>query len=201
MFFFFFSFAFCYIDCKNQISMKEFNVGGFYNFTLDKGKWKYLLGVFNKSVAPSLRLQYQVSTTGPAKFYMDDINKCPMLGDPIIIQTQGKTINQTAVTPHNPPNYLFTIGVYSESDNNQIILQIIHLLPPPPRKRNIYDFINYVKLHIKPFIKFIILIIVCSIGSFFISNYIMSKLDQTEKKNHKFIKQMNKTAKGRKKIH
>ena len=168
------------------------SMDGHYNFTLNKGKWKYFYGIFNKSVGPVVRIQYKVSTTGPAKFFMHDMNKCPFFGDQVILETKGKAIDKTGISPFVPSSNIFTIGAYSESNNNDITLQIVHLVPPPKWRQNIN------KLFEKSLV-FGVSILASIIFAYLITKHFLST-KESNKKTHRFQKQISKSTIGKKKV-
>ena len=177
---FFTSFASCYIKCDNNMPVL---MDGPHNFTISKGKWLYFYSFFNATF--DHRIKIAATTTGPTKFFMQDFGKCPFFGDPIILETKGKTYNES-ISPYLPSKFMFSVGVYSEADNNYIDFEIKYVLPPPKWKKDLPKYI-----------KFATFAIVASFASYFLVSYIMSK----SKKPHPSHKNINRTAKGRKKIH
>lgn len=139
MFNFFIAHSFSYVDCKDPMS---FNSNGTYSAVLGRNSWKYYYATFNPNLTAALR--FTATTTGPTKVFMQVVGKCPFFGDPMVLETKGSVINQTAISPYLPRQNIFIVGVYSQYENNNITLYITSEAPIPKWRQNLPKIMKYV---------------------------------------------------------
>ena len=139
MFSIFFAHSLSYVECKDPMS---FNSNGTYNLVLGRNAWKYYYATFNPNITAALR--FTATTTGPTKVFMQVIGKCPFFGDPMVLETKGSVVNETAVSPYMPHQNIFIVGIYSQVNDNNITLYITSERPLPKWRKNLPIVMKYV---------------------------------------------------------